>query len=269
MNAVSAVFASRELLWNLTLRELRTKYRRSFLGWTWSLLNPLTTVALYGFVFGVLFNAVAPVGENSGLTGFAYFLLCAILPWNFFSMIVNTSMGAIAGNPGLVRRVAFQREVLVFANVGHAIVQFTIELVLLIVVLLIAGSPVLPFIPIVLGMTLLLALFGAGIGLALSALAVYFKDLTYLWGIVMQVWFFLTPIVYAPQVLDDRLPQWALDVLSANAMQHFVAGYRDSLYHARLPEVANVAMMAFAGVVTLAAGWWAFSRLGRRLPEEV
>ena len=269
MNAVSAVFASRELLWNLTLRELRTKYRRSFLGWTWSLLNPLTTVALYGFVFGVLFNAVAPVGENSGLTGFAYFLLCAILPWNFFSMIVNTSMGAIAGNPGLVRRVAFQREVLVFANVGHAIVQFTIELVLLIVVLLIAGSPVLPFIPIVLGMTLLLALFGAGIGLALSALAVYFKDLTYLWGIVMQVWFFLTPIVYAPQVLDDRLPQWALDVLSANAMQHFVAGYRDSLYHARLPELTNVAMMAVAGVVTLTAGWWAFSRLGRRLPEEV
>ena len=269
MNAVSDVVASRELLWNLTLRELRTKYRRSFLGWSWSLLNPLTTVALYGFVFGVLFDAVAPVGENSGLTGFAYFLICAVLPWNFFSMIVNTSMSAITGNPGLVRRVAFQREVLVFANVGHAIVQFSIELVLLVVVLLTAGSPVLPHIPVVLGLTILLALFGTGIGLALSALAVYFKDLTYLWGIVMQVWFFMTPIVYAPQVLNDALPDWALDLLSLNAMQHFVAGYRDALYHARLPETNHVFMMLLAGTLTLALGWWAFSRLGRRLPEEV
>jgi ABC-type polysaccharide/polyol phosphate export permease len=269
MGTLANVVASRELLWNLTLRELRTKYRRSFLGWSWSLLNPLTTVALYGFVFGVLFNAVAPVGENSGLTGFAYFLLCAILPWNFFSMIVNTSMGAIAGNPGLVRRVAFQREVLVFANVGHAVVQFLIELVLLLVVLLVAGSPVLPYIPVVLGLTLLLALFGAGIGLVLSALAVYFKDLTYLWGIVMQVWFFLTPIVYAPQVLEDSLPNWVLNVLSANAMQHFVAGYRDALYHAQLPDLANVGMMLFAGTATFVAGWMAFTRLGRRLPEEV
>lgn len=269
MDALSNVIASRELLWNLTLRELRTKYRRSFLGWSWSLLNPLTTVALYGFVFGVLFNAAAPIGENSGLTGFAYFLLCAILPWNFFSMIVNMSMGAIAGNPGLVRRVAFQREVLVFANVGHAIVQFLIELVLLVVVLLAAGSPVLPYIPVVLGLTLLLALFGAGIGLVLSALAVYFKDLTYLWGILMQVWFFLTPIVYAPDVLKDSMPDWALNVLSSNAMQHFVSGYRDALYHARLPDLANVGMMLLASVLTFVGGWVTFARLSRRLPEEV
>jgi len=75
MNPVANVIASRELLWSLTQRELRTKYRRSFLGWAWSMLNPLANVAIYGFVFGVLFGASAPVGENSGLQGFAYFLL--------------------------------------------------------------------------------------------------------------------------------------------------------------------------------------------------
>lgn len=269
MNAVSAVFASRELLWNLTLRELRTKYRRSFLGWSWSLLNPLTTVALYGFVFGVLFKAGAPVGENSGLTGFVFFLLCALIPWNFFSMIVLTSMSAIASNPGLVRRVAFQREVLVFANVGHAVVQFGIELAILIGVLLIAGSPVLPYIPVVLGVTVFLAMFGAGIGLALSVLTVYFKDLTYLWGILMQVWFFLTPIVYAPQLLEDTLPAWAQQIPIANAMQHFTTAYRDALYHARLPDVATSVMVAVAGILTLSGGWTVFGRLQRRLPEEV
>jgi len=269
MTAFQSVIASRELLWNLTLRELRTKYRRSFLGWTWSLLNTLTTVALYGFVFGVIFKAQAPIGENSGLTGFAYFLLCAILPWNFFSMIIMTSMTSMSGNPGLIRRVSFQREVLVFANVGHALVQFGIELLLLVVVLLIAGSPVIPYIPVVIMLALLLAAFGAGIGLALSALAVYFKDLTYLWGIVMQVWFFMTPIVYAPEILDDALPDWVLTILDANAVGHFVAVFRDCLYHARFPSVSNLIMCVVAAIVTLVSGWAAFSRLGRRLPEEV
>ena len=144
MHAVKQLVGSRELLWNLTLRELRTKYRHSLLGWSWSLLNPLTTAALYGFVFGILFNAVAPLGTNSGLSGFAYFLLCAVIPWNFFSMIVNTGMGSITGNPGLVRRVSFQREVLVFSNVLHGLVQASIELTMLVIVMLIAGSPIIP-----------------------------------------------------------------------------------------------------------------------------
>ena len=76
MKSLKRVFDSRELLWNLTLRELRTKYRRSLLGWAWSMLNPLATVAIYSFVFGVLFESSAPVGDPSGLKGFAYFLLC-------------------------------------------------------------------------------------------------------------------------------------------------------------------------------------------------
>ena len=101
MKSLKRVFDSRELLWNLTLRELRTKYRRSLLGWAWSMLNPLATVAIYSFVFGVLFESSAPVGDPSGLKGFAYFLLCALLPWNFFSLITNLGMGAISANSRL------------------------------------------------------------------------------------------------------------------------------------------------------------------------
>ena len=269
MHAVKQLVGSRELLWNLTLRELRTKYRHSLLGWSWSLLNPLTTAALYGFVFGILFNAVAPLGTNSGLSGFAYFLLCAVIPWNFFSMIVNTGMGSITGNPGLVRRVSFQREVLVFSNVLHGLVQASIELTMLVIVMLIAGSPIIPYLPVVALLTIFLALFGAGIGLVLSALAVYFKDLTYLWGIVMQVWFFMTPIVYAPEILDDALPGWVLTVLDANAMAHYVAAFRDALFHAQVPNTTDLLFCVGAAGLTLAWGWAAFTRLGRRLPEEV
>ena len=269
MGAVASVVASRELLWNLTLRELRTKYRRSFLGWAWSMLNPLSTVAIYAFVFGVLFESTAPAGDPSGLTGFAYYLLCGLLPWNFFSLVNTLGMSAISANAGLVRRVAFPREILVFANVMHACVQFGIELALLTVVLLIAGSPLLPWLPMVVLLSLILAVFASGFALILSALTVYFKDVTYLWQIFIQVWFFLTPIVYSPEVVEDRAPAWANRLLEFNPMRAFVLTYRDLMYDAHAPSWKHLGLLSVTAVVSLTFGWWAFQRMGRRLPEEV
>ena len=269
MKSLKRVFDSRELLWNLTLRELRTKYRRSFLGWAWSMLNPLATVAIYSFVFGVLFESNAPVGDPSGLTGFAYFLLCALLPWNFFALITNLGMSAISANSGLVRRVAFPREVLVFSNVLHACVQFSIEMGLLAIVLLIAGSPFLPWLPVVILISLLLAIFASGFALALSTLTVYFRDITYLWTIFIQVWFFLTPVVYAPSVVKDQAPEWVSNLLQANPMGSFVTSYRDLLYDGTGPTLSNTIFMLFSALVSLVLGWTVFNRMGRRLPEEV
>ena len=269
MHAVTSVYQSRELLWNLTLRELRTKYRRSFLGWAWSMLNPLATVAVYGFVFGVLFDATAPVGDPSGLDGFAFFLLCALLPWNFFALVNTLGLTAISANSGLVRRVYFPRETLVFSNVLHACVQHGIEMTLLCIVLLIAGSPILPWLPIVVFTSGLLAVFASGFALALSVLAVYFRDLTYLWTIVMQVWFFATPIVYPPSLLDSQAPEWAQRVLELNPMYLFVEVYRRCLYDARAPEWTTMFALVAVSFASLVLGWLVFRRLGRRLPEEV
>lgn len=269
MNPVASVIASRELLWSLTQRELRTKYRRSFLGWAWSMLNPLANVAIYGFVFGVLFGISAPPGENSGVSSFALFLLCALLPWNFFAQTIGLGMPSIANNSGLVRRVAFPREVLVFSNVAHALVQFSIELLLLVVIMLIAGSPLLPCLPVVVLLTALLAVFGAGYALALSTLSVYFRDLNYLWAIVMQVWFFLTPVVYGPEVIQNSVPEWGQQLMKLNPMVHFVAAFRDTLYHAQFPSVAKLLILTGCSASSLLLGWAVFTRLGRRLPEEV
>ncbi len=149
MHAVVSVYQSRELLWNLTLRELRTKYRRSFLGWAWSMLNPLAMVAIYGFVFGVAVRRTAPVGDPSGLNGFA--LLPALRPAPVELLRPRQQPRARVDlgqrRPRAPGRVP--REVLVFSNVLHACVQFAIEMGLLCVVLLIAGSPFLPWLPLV------------------------------------------------------------------------------------------------------------------------
>lgn len=233
------------------------------------MINPLASVAIYGFVFGVLFGASAPVGENSGLNGFALFMLCALLPWNFFALVMNTGMTSIEANAGLVRRVAFPREVLVLSNSAHALVQFAIELSLLCLVLLIAGSPLLPYLPMVFALSILLGIFATGFAFALSALSVYFKDLSYLWAIALQIWFFLTPVVYPPELLKDRVPVWGQNLMSLNPMVHFVSVYRDMLYHATFPPIGKIGILVICSMVSLTLGWSIFNRLGRRLPEEV
>ena len=233
------------------------------------MLNPLANVAIYGFVFGVLFGATAPRGQNSDLQSFALFMLCALLPWTFFSLCMTLGLGAMTNNSALVRRVAFTREILVFSNVAHAIVQFLIELALLSIILGLAGSPVLVHLPVTLVLIVLLAVFATGLSLALSVLCVFFKDLAYLWAIVTQVWFFLTPIVYSPTLLEDNLPNWSQRLIKMNPMVHFVAAFRDSLYHGQLPGVSRLVTLMISSVFSLLAGWAVFLRMSRRLPEEV
>lgn len=269
VSAVSDVIASRELLWSLTQRELSTKYRRSFLGWSWSMLNPLATVAIYGFVFGVLFGATAPPGTNSGLTNFVFFMLCGLIPWNYFSMSMSLGMNAISANSGLVRKVAFSRETLVFSNIAHALVQFLIELTILVALLAAFGSPLFAHLPMTLVLVVLLTIFVTGIALALSALSVFFRDLTYLWAIATQIWFFITPIVYSPDLLESEVPVWGQNLLRLNPMVHFVSEFRACLYHAEFPDPQKLLVLVVSSVTTLIIGWWSFTRLSRRLPEEV
>ena len=266
---VRRVAASHELLWNLTLRELRTKYRKSVLGWSWSMLNPLATVAIYSFVFGHLFGAEAPKGVHSDVRAFALYLLCALLPWNFLMLVTNTGMNSLVGNAALVRKVAFPREVLVFANSLHGIVQFSIELGLLTVALVLAGSYFFAWIPVVLLQMLLLMLFASGIALALAAGNVYFRDLSYLWQIFSQVWFFATPIVYMPSLIEGKVPGWVEAVMDYNPMAVFAQGFRRSMYDNAFPGWDNLGACALVALVSMLAGWSIFTQLSRRFAEEL
>src|SRR5664279_1513218 len=100
MSRLSDFAGTRDLTVNLTLRELRGKYKRSLLGWTWSLLNPLSTLVIYTAVFGVILKVVPPTSPATGLQNFPAFLLCGLLPWNFFSGALNGCMGSLLGNAG-------------------------------------------------------------------------------------------------------------------------------------------------------------------------
>lgn len=269
MSSAAELFARRELLWNLTLREMRGRYKRSTLGWAWSMLNPLATMGIYTFVFGVVMDTRPPVGDPSGLSAYALYLLAGLLPWNFFNVSVNTGMGSIVGNGGLVKKVAFPREHLVVSVVGAGLLTFAMELVVLSVVLLVAGNMVLPWLPLVVVAALLLAMFATGFGLALSAANVYFRDLTYLWTIVAQAWFFMTPLVYPPSVVRDRVPSWLFRIFDHAPMAVTARVFRTLVYDLRFPAWSDWGLMAAYGIASLLAGWWVFTRLEGRFAEEL
>lgn len=269
MTALSEVAASRELLWNLTLRELRGKYKRSALGWTWSLVNPLVTMALFTVVFGVFLRARPAVGDPSGLDVFALWLLCALLPWTFLATTLSGGAQALVGNANLVKKVYFPRETLVGAVAGANLATLLIELGVLALALTVVGNAVLPWLPGVLLVTALLVALATGLALGLAVLNVYFRDTQHFLGIALQVWFYASPIVYPASYVHGHLPGPVLAAYEANPMTLVADSYRALLYDGRWPPVGTLAALAAWAAGALLAGWWLFRRLSRRLAEEL
>ena len=269
MSSASELIARRELLWNLTLRELRGRYKRSLLGWGWSLLNPIAFMLVYTFAFSLILRAHPAPGDPSGLSSYAFFLLCGLLPWTFFNVSVTSAMEGIVGNASLVRKVAFPREHLILSTVLAGLFTLGIELMVLSVALGFAGNIVIVWIPLIILTSLLVAVFSAGLGLALAAGNVYFRDLSYLWSIVVQAWFFATPVVYPPELIIDRMPYWLVRIYQHMPMTVAVRIYRDLMYDLRMPRLIDIGLLAVCAAIAVMFGWWIFDRLEGRFAEEL
>ena len=280
MSAWAELRASRELLTNLTLREVRGKYKRTALGQGWSLLNPLASIAIFSLVFGVLLRADPPQGDPSGLDFFGLWLAAGLLPWTFFSGALVAGMSTLVVNANLVKKVYFPRELLVSSAVFAFVVTFAVELAVLTVLLLVFGGQPLLWLPLTAVAVLLLTAFSLGLALLLAIANVYFRDTSYLVAIVLQFWFYLTPVVY-PSTLVDRVVAdrggvqlFGLDLpvtqlYGLNPMERFTSVFRSLLYDNRLPTWQDWTGALLSAVLALALGWIVFRRFGKRLAEEL
>jgi len=269
MQQVKNIVASRGLLWNLTLRELRAKYRRSVLGWGWSMLNPLSQMLIYTVVFGAIFGVQAPVGDPSGIKIYSLYLLSGILPWGFINLICGLGLQSLIVNATLVRKVRFARETLVFSEVLFSLVQFSIEMTLLCIVLLIFGSPLLPWLPVLLLLMVLLAMFTSGLALVLSIGAVFFRDLKYLWTIVSQIWFFATPVIYDPARVEEKVSGFWYAVYHWNPSTVFIRSFRNVTFDGRAPALSDMLVLMAVSSLSLIVGFMVFGRFSRRIAEEL
>jgi ABC-type polysaccharide/polyol phosphate export permease len=258
--------ASRNLLYLLSLRELRTRYKKSVLGWAWSLLNPLSQMAIFSIIFLYVFVAGKIYGDPSGLANFPIYFLCGLLPFNFFSISCGVSMAAVQGGSGLIKKVQFPHEHLVFSVIVAQFVTLLIEMALLLIVLLIAGNMVLPWIPILLFLLVLLAIFTTGVALALSAANVFFHDVSYLWSILSQILFYATPVIYNPAIIQLKALR---NVANYGPTGSFIVAIHNVLYDLRMPGSGRLIQLTVVSFAMFALGAWIFNRLSPRFAEEM
>lgn len=274
---VTQLRGSRELLTNLTMREVRGKYKRTALGQIWSLINPLAMMLIFTAVFGQVLRVKVAPGHPSGLHVFALWLVCALLPWNFMSNAMTGGMGSLVGNANLIKKVYFPREVLVAATVLSWDVTFLTEMGVLTAVLLAFGGMPLPWLPLVVLFMAFLTLFALGLGLALSVANVYFRDTQHFVGIFMQLWFYATPIVYPITYVHDEAVKLHKNgshipiefLYRLNPMERFTTVFRNLMYDNRFPSLTDSMYCVGAGLVSVLVGYWLFTRFEGRMAEEL
>jgi ABC-2 type transport system permease protein len=279
LQRAAQVWRYRELLRNLIGKELRLKYKNSVLGYAWSMLNPVLYLAVYYFVFQVVFGNAMP--------DFPIFLLTGLLTWNMFSVALSTATASVLDNGMMVRQVAFPKEVLPIAAVGAALVNFFLQAgVLLLAVAASGHAPSLAFMPIALLALLVVALLAAGIGLCLAALNVQYRDTGYLLELVLLAWFFVTPIVYQHRLMTDKLGS-ASWVSLLNPMTPLVITVQRAIYNRTEFTDAkgnvtgvlydetvwwylrNVLLVGLGAAALIALGLWIFDRIGDDLAEQL
>jgi ABC-type polysaccharide/polyol phosphate export permease len=265
--ALRTALASRNLLYLLSLKELRTRYKKSVMGWAWSLLNPISQMAIFSIIFLKVFRQPPPVGNPSHLENFPLYFLCGLLPFNFFSISVGVSMGNVQGGAGLIKKVQFPHEHLVFSVVIAQFVTMLIEFIVLSVALLIGHNMVLPWIPVLLVILLLLAVFTTGVALALAAANVFFHDVNYLWGIVSQLLFYATPIIY--DATNPKIPRSLRLIALHGPTGSFITAVRNVMYDLKMPSLLDFSSLVVYAGLAFWFGTFAFSRLSPRFAEEM
>lgn len=258
MKTIKELYAYRQMIFSLVKRDLRGRYKGSFLGFLWTFLNPLLQLCVYTLVFSVIMKF--------GIEKYYIFLFVALVPWLFFGTCLTTGASCILSQQDMVKKIYFPREVLPVSFVISQFINMLLTFIIIFIVLFISGIGLnlvtIMYLPIIMIIEFILAL---GITMLTSALTVYFRDLEYILGIISMVWMYLTPIIYS----QDSIPQNFLPILRLNPMTPIIIAYRDILYYSQMPELETLYQAGLFGVSILLIGCFAFSRLKRHFAEEL
>jgi len=258
-----ALWAYRGFIAGSVKREFQSRYQRSVLGGAWAVLSPLAMIVVYTVVFSAVMRTRLPGVEG----GFAYSIyLCAgVLTWQLFSEITTRGQNVFIENASLLKKLSFPRISLPVTVVAGAMVNFAVVFSLFTLFLIVSGNfPGLPFIALVpvLGV---LVLFAIGLGIGLGILNVFFRDVGQFFGIALQFWFWLTPIVYPRSILPESVQQ----LLWLNPMAPLIGAFQDVLVYARWPDWASLVPVVVLSLLLALWGWRLFRRHSGELVDEL
>ena len=246
--ALIAMKKYRFLIRQLVSRDFKTKYKRSVLGVFWSFLNPLLTMAVQYVVFSNLFRFDVP--------HYQAYLIIGIVFFNFFSEATNMALTSIIGNANLITKVYVPKYIYPLTRVLSSLVNLVISLIPLLLVTLISGIVPTKAYLLVPFALLCLTLFSLGIGLLLSALMVFFRDIQFLWGVLIMIWMYLTPIFYPSSILPEKVA-WVLDV---NPLYYYITFARTCFMDGISPEPMVYVKCFLMAIGALAVGALVFRK---------
>ncbi len=260
---MGSVWRYRSFILGSVKREFQSKYRNSLLGATWMVLNPLAMIIVYTVIFSQLMKARLP-----GVTmQFAYSIyLCAgVLTWGLFSEIVSKAQNVFVDNAGLLKKLSFPRLCLPIIVIANGLVNFSIVFGLFTIFIIFSGHfPGIYYLGIF-PMLVLLVMFAIGLGITVGVLNVFFRDVGQFFGIVLQFWFWLTPIVYVSNVLPERVQHY----LRLNPMVPIIEAFQTIFVHARWPDWGSLWLVSIEAVVLCAIGLRLFRRHVGEMVDEL
>ena len=257
MNIFKRLYDYREMLKTSIKKDIGGKYKNSFLGVLWSFVNPLLQILVYAIIF--------PLIMKSDIENYVVFMVCGLIPWNYFSTVINRTSFTMIENGNIIKKVYFPREILPISVVTSETVTFLISSILILPFTLGYGLGLtinIVFYPLILLVQYVLLI---GISLIVSSVTVYFRDLQHFIGVLLQLFFYATPIVYAVDTIPENF-RW---ILKYNPMTYIIEGYRDIFWGQTAPDISTLLIVLAIGIVLCILGYLIFNKLQKKFAEEL
>jgi ABC-type polysaccharide/polyol phosphate export permease len=248
----------RELLYQMTLRDLLLRYKQTAMGFGWAVFMPLINTALFSVIFTRVTTVETPVP-------YPLFAFSGFLVWNFFASSLRFSVNSLTGNSNLVQKVYFPREVFPFSAVLVGLVDLGVGAVVLAAIMAyygVAPTAALLFLPVVMVVSLA---FTAGVALFLAMSNLFYRDVKYLFEVVITVWMFATSVVYPVNTVGGAVGV----LLRLNPMTQIIEAYRAVIVYGRMPDPVTFGATAALAMFALVAGWVAFHRAEFTFAENI
>ncbi len=256
-NVFQNLYNYRELLKTSVKKEVRSKYKNSFLGVLWSFLNPLLQIIVYAIIFSLILS--------NKQEHYAIFLCCGLIPWTFFSTAINKSAFTFIENGNIIKKVYFPREIIPISVVTAEAINFLISSIIILGFVIFGGIGISKYIiyyPIILVAQYLVIL---SISLIISSVCVYLRDLQHFIGVILQLLFYAAPIVYS----QDSIPQNFQWIIKYNPMTYIINAYRDIFYNQVAIDIKHLLIIIVFAILMCILGYWIFSKLQKGFAEQL
>ena len=249
----------RELLLELTKREVKQRYKQSVLGYAWVILNPFLQMLVMSFVFSYLLRF-----KNLGVP-YAVFLFAGLLPWNLFSQSLSASVNSLVANAGLLTKIYFPREIFIASSLLSKLVDFVLALLVFVVLLWWYRVSLSWYSLWVILILVIQILFTYGLSLILASLNLFYRDIQYLLSFVLMLWMYLTPIIYPVEIFPSQY-RW---IFQLNPMAVFINAYRQAIFAHSGLNWYSLAIGLLLSVLTVVGGYYLFRRLEGQFADVV